>query len=99
VTVYLLVSTKRSITLELDPEDYDRLEAEARDLGVPPVRLLDMYVHASLTGGDMESVKQRQAGLAALDRLAELTEDLPRVDALQVARQSREELERRFELQ
>jgi hypothetical protein len=38
---------------------------------------------------------RRRRGLEALDRLAELTADLPPIDAVRVARESREELERR----
>jgi hypothetical protein len=39
--------------------------------------------------------ERRKAALEALDRLAELRADLPPVDAVKIARESREELERR----
>ena len=47
---------------------------------------------------ELESKRRRRAGLAALDRLAELTADLTPVDAVRVARKSREEPERRLGL-
>jgi len=51
---------------------------------------------AGLAGnGETEAEWRRRAGLAALDRLATLTADLPSVDAVQVAREIREELEQR----
>jgi hypothetical protein len=85
----------RAITLQLDLHDYERLEAEAERLGVPPATLARMYVRARLNGGEMATEKQRRAGLDALDRLTELTADLPTVDAVQIAQESRNELEGR----
>jgi hypothetical protein len=41
------------------------------------------------------AVNTRQQQLEALARLAELTKDLPPVDAVELVRQGREELERR----
>ena len=83
------------VTLRLDPEDYERLEAEARRLGLLPGTLARVYVRAGLQGQHDEEERRRRSGLAALDRLAELTSDLPPVDAVQTARESRDELERR----
>jgi hypothetical protein len=40
--------------------------------------------------------RRREIGLAAIDRLAKLTADLPPVDALLIARESREALDERF---
>jgi len=89
------VSTLRAITLRLDPEDYGRLESEAARLGVAPATLVRMYVRARFDGDETEAEKRRRAGLQALDRLTELTVNLPFVDAVQTARESREELDRR----
>ncbi|HEY3108530.1 MAG TPA: hypothetical protein VGL23_07240 [Chloroflexota bacterium] len=72
-----------------------RGEAEAERLGVAPGTLARIYVRAGLSRNSDEAERRRRAGLAALDRLAELTADLPPVDAVQVASHSREALERR----
>jgi hypothetical protein len=56
-----------------------------------------MYVLTSLNGGKSVE-RRRRTGLVALDRLVELTADLPPVDAVQIARESREELEGRTAL-
>jgi hypothetical protein len=87
----------KAVTLRLHPADYERLEAEAERLGMLPGTLARVYVRAGLSGGAIEA-KRRRAGLAALDRLAELTADLPPIDAIDVARASRDELERRSAL-
>src|SRR5437879_5811013 len=89
------MSTLHEITLRLDPDDYARLESEAARLGVPPATLVRMYVRGRLNGDETEAERQRRAGLEALDRLTELTMNLPRVDAVQFARESRDELEGR----
>jgi hypothetical protein len=92
------MNTTKAITLRLEPVDYDRLEAEAKRLGMPPATLARVYVRAALDGTRRETTTERNRciGLEALDRLAELTADLPPVDAVQIARESREELERRL---
>jgi hypothetical protein len=87
------MSALRAITLRLDPDDYQRLESEAARLGVPLATLVRMYVRGRLNGDVTETERQRRAGLAALDRLREMTVNLPHVDAVQIARESRDELE------
>lgn len=89
------MNTLRAITVRLDPVDYARLEAEAERLGVPPATLVRMYVRGRLSGDDTEVESRRRIGLQALDRLAELTADLPAVDAVQIAHESREALDTR----
>lgn len=89
------MSTLRAITLRLAPDDYARLESEAARLGVPPATLVRMYVRGRLSGDETEAERQRRAGLEALDRLTELTVNLPHVDAVQIARESRDELDNR----
>jgi hypothetical protein len=88
----------KAITLWVGPEDYERLEAEAVRLGVTPSKLATMYVESALDGSSTVGEKRHQAGLDALDRLAELTWDLPVVDAVQLARDSRADLEERASL-
>jgi hypothetical protein len=92
------MSAKKAVTLRLEPDDYDQLEAEAKRLGMRPGTLARVYVRAGLhqhNGAETEAERRRRVGKAALRRLAVLTADLPPVDAVQVARESRDELERR----
>ena len=93
-----------TVSVQLHAADYERLESAARQLGLSPDVLVRAYVRAGLRGGAtedaMEQERRRQAGLDALDRLAALREDLrgdgyPSVDAVQIVREGREELEQR----
>lgn len=95
IAVQYAMSMLRAITLRLDSVDYARLETEAERLGVPPATLVRMYVRSKLNGDDTEVERRRRAGLQALDRLTELTADLPTVDAVQIAQESREGLNAR----
>jgi hypothetical protein len=86
----------RAFSVRLEAADYDRLEAEAKRLGLPPATLVRLYVRAGLSSNtETEAAGRRRAGLAALSRLAALTADLPPVNAVQLARESRRELEQR----
>jgi hypothetical protein len=89
------MSTTRAVTLRLDTADYERLQAAAERRGIAPSALARDYVRASLAIAHGDGERRRQVGLAALDRLAQLTADLPPSDALRIARESREELEAR----
>jgi predicted DNA-binding protein len=92
------MSVLRAVTLRLDPEDYERLETEAKRLGLAPATLVRIYVRARLNGGEAELERRSRIGLEALDRLARLTADLPAVDAMEIARESRGDLESRSSL-
>ena len=86
----------KAITLRLDPSDYDRLEAEAERIGVRAGTLARVYVRAGLEGGaETDTQRRHRAGLDALTTLARLAVGLSPIDAVEVARQSREELARR----
>jgi hypothetical protein len=86
----------RPVTLRLDEPDYDRLHSEARHLGMKPGTLARVLLHASLSrGGQGGAMRANRRGVEALDRLAELTAGLPRVDAAKVAADARRELDRR----
>lgn len=89
------MSAQKTITVRLEAEDYNRLEAEARRQGMEPDALAQTYVRDGLPDDPTEDERRMQAGLDALARLAELRADLPEVDAVEIARQSREDLERR----
>ena len=88
------MSVRKVISLRLEAEEYDRLEAEARRLGIAPGVLARLYVRERLNG-DRPRQELRRVGQAALDRLAELTSDLPPIDAVRVAREGRDDLEGR----
>ena len=95
------MSTTKTIAVELEPEEYQRLEDEARRRGTTPGELARDYLRERLgecANAQEAEEKKRQVALAALARLAELTADLPPIDAVQIARESREDLERRFPL-
>lgn len=94
--LHLIVGSMRALSVRLETADYDRLEAEAKRLGLPPATLVRLYVRAGLNGTmETEMARRRRSGLAALSRLAALTADLPPVDAVQLARESRDELDQR----
>ena len=90
------MTVRKGIRLHLEAEDYERLEAEAKRLGMRPATLAQAYIRAGLAEhAESGAQKKRRLGLAVLDRLAKLTADLPRIDAVEVARESREELDQR----
>jgi hypothetical protein len=93
-----VASRTRAITLRLEPQDYARREAEDRRLGFLPGNLTRVYVRSGLEGERAEVERRRMIGLPASDRLAELTIDLPPLDAVRIARESRDDLERRLTL-
>jgi hypothetical protein len=89
------------ISLRLDREDRERLEAEAQRLGLAPATLARVYVRAGLHGNDLSTTgRARRAGLDALEGLAELRGSLPHdgpaVDVVQIIAEGREERDRRL---
>lgn len=87
----------RPLTLRLDEPDYDRLRAEAADLGIKPGTLARVLLHATLIRPARSSQRaaRRKGAADALDRLAALTSDLPAVDAVRIAAEARAELDSR----
>ena len=84
------MSEPRTLTIQLSGDDSDRLEAEAKRLNVPPEALALILLQFSLA-----KINPSIDALAALWRLRELTQDLPPVDAVELVRAGREELEKR----
>jgi hypothetical protein len=70
------MAVNRAITLRLETDDYERLEAEARRLGMGPGTLARVYVRGAL-GMNADNERQ-QAGLRALAGLATLRDELRR---------------------
>ncbi len=94
------MSTTHTITITFDEDEYDRLSAEARRRGVAPDTLAREYVHDSLPAQTAEDDEVLQRTMAALEQLRELREDMrrrgyPSVDAVELIREGRRELEER----
>jgi predicted DNA-binding protein len=90
---------KKAITVRLDPADYERLEAEAKRLGMSPGTLARDFVRDCLKEIETGDERKRRA-LEVLDRLEKLRAELrragyPAVDAVKLVREGREELEQR----
>lgn len=84
------MTERRAVTLRLPSEDFARLEAEARRAGVRPGTLARMLIRRCLDGAAGQPA-------STLDRLATLRAGLPRVDAVEVLRAGRADLEARPE--
>jgi hypothetical protein len=95
------VGATKASTVRVDQADYERLEAEARRLGMRPSALVRMCLRSGLGWNGGIQVEQRlRVGLEALERLTALREELrragyPAADAVQLVREGREELEPR----
>lgn len=76
----------RPLTIRLDPPDYERLEGEAKTLGMRPGTLAKVLLHGSLSGSSPRAAAVR----AALDRLATLSRGKPPADAVQLVHAARE---------
>ena len=83
----------KPVTIRLDPPDYDRLEDEARGLGMRPGTLARVLLHASLTGRTQPAVRTGAgARLAAIDRLTALAKGRPPADAVRLVNEAREDI-------
>jgi hypothetical protein len=88
--------TTKAITLRLDVDDFDRLEANARRLGVLPGTLARMMIRDSLQAGVDQSPAVNMQRI--LQRAADLRSRLPdqsRVDVVKIIQEGRADLDRR----
>ena len=85
----------RPITLHLPEGDFQHIAAEAQRRGLSTERVVRDYLRAAMATAGTTSPPVQAAGLAALEDLATLTADLPPVDAVQLARAIRADLEAR----
>jgi hypothetical protein len=76
----------KPVTIRLELPDYDRLEGEARSLGMRPGTLAKVLLHSSLSKA---GAAQAEAALAALERLGALSAAKPTVDAVQLLHEAR----------
>ena len=87
--------------LRFEPNEYARLAERAKPLGVPMSALVRTYVHAGLErDSNGTSREQHRNAIEAIESLTALCEErrragYPSVDAQELVRFSREELERR----
>ena len=83
----------KPLTVRLDPPDYERLEDEARGLGMRPGTLARVLLHASL-GAEARagSAAPADARLAALDRLMALSRGRRPADAVRLVNEAREDI-------
>jgi hypothetical protein len=93
------MSVTKAITLRLDPGDYERLESEAKRVGIAPATLARMLVRTGLSSEiESEAAKNRRMGLAALRGMATLRDCLPdtqpAVDVVEIIAAGRRERER-----
>ena len=92
----------RAITVRLEEQDHERLEVEARRLGLTPGALARVFVRTSLDADrDAEAQARRRAGVAAIRGLASLRRrmhDRDPIDVVQLIREGREELDRKTPL-
>jgi hypothetical protein len=83
----------KPLTIRLDPPDYERLEDEARGLGMRPGTLARVLLHASLgTGARPAAAGPADSRLAALDRLMALAKGRPQTDAVRLVNEAREDI-------
>lgn len=84
------MSQSKTLTIQLSDEDRDRLETEARRLNLLPDALARKILSDRLSQVS-SSVDPREALL----RLREIGRKMPSVDAVQLARESRDALTQR----
>jgi hypothetical protein len=85
----------KALTVRLDVSDYERLEAEARELGMRPGQLARAILHSHVPATATRTEKR----LAALEALAGLAEGGPPVDAAALVAEAREETATRIDRQ
>jgi hypothetical protein len=76
----------KPVTIRLEVPDYERLEGEARNLGMRPGTLAKVLLHGSLAKAGSA---QAEAALAALERLGALAAGKPAIDAVQLVHAAR----------
>lgn len=87
------MSESKTITIQLSAEDSHLLEGEAKRLNLSPEALASVMLHQRLAQAKSQ-IKQQYA-LEALKRLREIGRKQIPIDAVQLARESRQELEQR----
>ena len=86
-----LAKVTKPLTIRLDGPDYQRLEEEARGLGMRPGTLARVILHANLAGTSA-TPGSAPARLAALERLTALSRGRPTADAVRLVADAREDI-------
>ena len=92
---------KKTITIRLEPGDYERLTSEARRLQMSSASLARLYLRAALDGLEGPAQARCRSGIAALSALARLRERLADgepEDAVALVRRGRDDLDQRTAL-
>lgn len=84
------MSHPKTINIQLSPEDSDRLETEARQRNLPSDALASLLLHECLA-----QVKQPVNPHEILLQLRAIGRKMPPTDAVQLAQESRRDLEQR----
>ena len=83
----------KPLTIRLDPPDYERLEGQARGLGMRPGTLARVLLHGSLSAVSRSTTAtSTDARLAALDRLTALSKGRAPADAVRLVNEAREDV-------
>lgn len=94
------MDSTRTIAIQLDEKSYERLRDEARRTGVSADDLAGAYIRARLeSAAPMTDEEYRWTGRKALKQLAAFRRTLPDadpVDAVQLIRDARDELDDQF---
>lgn len=88
------MAKSKCLTIQLSNQDYTRLASQAEKLSLPLDVLVQRLLHVSLDNMT-EPALDKQKAKAALVGLREISNNLSPVDAVAIARQSREDLEQR----
>ncbi len=96
--VYILSMATKTVVVRLEEEDYELLRRRARALGVRPGTAARILLKADLAwqNGGHEAEERKRRGLDALDRLREIASRSPRLSAVELVREGRDELEDRL---
>lgn len=90
----VIMSESKLLTVQLSSKDYDRLENEAKRLNLPIDILVQRLVQFGLE--EIPAQLNKQKAREAIAGLREIAKNLSQVDAVAIARQSREDLEQRY---
>lgn len=88
------MAESKCLTVQLSNQDYTRLASQAQKLSLPLDVLVQKLLHVSLENMT-EPTLDKQRAKAALVGLRDMTQNLSSVDAVAIARQSRDDLEQR----
>lgn len=90
-----MMNESKFLTVQLQDQDYDRLANEAKRLNLPLNILVQRLLILSLEKMP-PTILDKQKAKDAIAGLRKIAKNLPVVDAVAIARESREDLEERY---